>query len=138
MAAKIKNLVISSDSVMLGFLPQGLEECGYQVATTQHTGEELKEVLDRELPDLVILDIMMPELDGIEIGLRIRRWSQVPILMLSTWGAGEGKVRGLDLIADTYLTEPFGIGGVMERVEQALQCNAAAVSLSSNVRSGAS
>ena len=138
MAAKIKNLVVSSDPVMLGFLPQSLDECGYQVVTTQHTGEELKEVLDKELPDLVILDIMMPELDGIEIGLRIRRWSQVPILMLSTWGAGEGKVRGLDLIADTYLTEPFGIGGVMERVEQALQRNAAAVSLSSHVRSGAS
>ncbi|MFC1914546.1 response regulator transcription factor [Chloroflexota bacterium] len=133
MAAKIKNLVVSNDPAMLGFLPQSLDECGYHVITTQHTDGQLKETLDRELPDIVILDIMMPGLDGIEVGLRIRKWSQVPILMLSTWGAGEDKVRGLDLISDTYLTEPFGIEGVRERVEQSLQRNAAAMNLPSHV-----
>lgn len=133
MAAKIKSLVVSDDPVMLGFLPQRLEECGYQVVTTRHTDGELKKMLDRELPDIVILDAMMPGLDGIEIGLLIRKWSQTPILMLTTWGAGEDGVRGLDLISDTYLTEPFGIDGVRERVEQALQRNAAAMNFPSHV-----
>ena len=137
MTVKIKNLVVSSDPVMLRFLQQNLSENGYQMVTTQHTGEELKVELDRELPDLVILDIMMPELDGIEVCLRIRQWSQVPVLMLSTWGAGEDRVRGLDLIADSYLTEPFGIDGVMEKIEGALQRNAAVVNLITHVRSGA-
>ena len=137
MTVKIKNLVVSSDPVMLRFLQQNLSEHGYQVVTTQHTGEELKVELDRELPDLVVLDIMMPEMDGIEVCLRIRQWSQVPVLMLSTWGAGEDRVRGLDLIADSYLTEPFGIDGVMKKIEGALQRDAAAVNLISHVRSGA-
>ena len=135
---KIKVLAISSDPVMLRFLQHNLNDGHYQLVNTQHTGEELEAVLDKELPGFIILDIMMPNLGGIEICLRLRQWFQVPILMLSAWGAGEGKVRGLDLIADSYLTEPFGIDEVLKRMNKALQRNIAALNLSSHIRSGVS
>ena len=138
MAAKTKTLVISSDSVMLRFLQQNLNESYYQIVNTHHSGEELRAIVAQELPDIVILDIMMPNLDGIEVCLRLRQWSQVPIMMLSAWGAGEDKVRGLDLSADSYLTEPFGIDEVMERIREIRQCNFAARNLISNISSGAS
>ena len=134
--AKIKILVISSDPVMLRFLQQNLSESDYQVASTKHDKEELRAILDKELPDLVILDIMMPNLDGIEVCLRIRQWSQAPIMMLSAWGTGEGKVRGLDLSADSYLTEPFGIDELMARIKEVLRCNFVAMNLLLNSRSG--
>ena len=138
MAAKAKSLVISNDSIMLRFLQQNLSVSGYEVASTQQTGEKLKTVLDEELPDLVILDVMMPDLDGIEVCLRIRQWSPVPIMMLSAWGAGEDKVRALDLSADSYLTEPFGVYELMARIGETLQRNLAAANLLPNFRSGAS
>ena len=138
MAAKAKSLVISNDSIMLRFLQQNLSVSGYEVASTQQTGEKLKTVLDEELPDLVILDVMMPDLDGIEVCLRIRQWSPVPIMMLSAWGAGEDKVRALDLSADSYLTEPFGVYELMARIGETLQRNLAAANLLPNFRSGVS
>ncbi len=138
MMAKIEVLIISSDPVLLRLLRQNLNESDYQVTNTQHTGEELKAVLEKETPDLIILDIMMPNLNGIEVCLRIRQWSQTPIMMLSTWGATKGKIRGLDLSTDSYLTEPFGIGELTERIENVLQRNFAAMNLLLNIRSGVS
>ncbi len=136
--AKIKTLVVSSDPVMLGFLQRNLGESDYQIATTPDTGEELRTVLEEELPDLLIIDIIMPSLDGIEVCLRIRQWSRIPIIMLSAWGAGEGKVRGLNLGADGYLTEPFGIDELTARIKGVLQRNLAAANILSNIRSGLS
>ena len=136
MTAKTKTLVISSDPVMLRFLQQNLNGNNYHVATTQNTGDSLRAVLDKELPDIAILDIMMPDMDGIEVCLEIRQWSQIPIIMLSAWGAGEGKVRGLDLSAESYLTEPFSIDELIARIKDALQRNHAVVNLLSNFRSG--
>ena len=83
-------------------------------------------MLDEELPDLIIVDIMMPSLDGLGICLYIRQWSQVPIMMLSTWGTEEGKIRGLDLSSDSYLTKPFGIDELKVRIKEALWRNQAA------------
>ena len=137
-AAKIKILAISSDPIMLKLFQQNLSESGFEVASTQYTGEELRIVLDRELPELVILDIMMPSMDGIEVCLGIRQWSQVPIMMLSAWGAGEGKVRRLDLSAYSYLTEPFGMDELMVRIKETLQFNFAAANLLADIHSGAS
>ncbi len=95
-------------------------------------------MLDNELADLVIVDIIMPSLDGIRECLYIRQWSQVPIMMLSTWGTGGNRVRGLDLGADSYLTEPFGVDELMVRTKEALQQNFAAINLSSNIGSSVS
>ena len=114
-------LVVSSDPPLLNLFQNDLPAKSYQVTHTQDTGEELKAVLNKVLPDLVVLDIMMPQLDGIEVCLRLRQWSQVPIIMLSAWGTRKGMVKGLDLSADSYLTEPFTITELMTRIEETLQ-----------------
>lgn len=121
--AEKKILIVSGDPVLRGFLHHNLPDKGYQVASTKDSGEELKAVLYQELPDLVILDIMMPRLDGIEVCLRIRQWSQVPIIMLSAWGAGRDKARGLDLSAESYLTKPLGIAELVAWIEETLSRN---------------
>lgn len=127
MTAKTKILVIGSDPAMLRFLERNFGENDYLVANTLRTDEELKTLLDKEMPNLVILDVIMPDLDGIEICLRIRQWSQAPIMMLSAWGAGEDEVRGLDLSAESYLTEPFGVAEFKARLREALERDSTAV-----------
>lgn len=123
MLTKKKILIISDDPRLMGFLSQGLPERDYSISSTGDTRGNLETVLDKELPDLVILDILMPWMDGIELCLHIREWCPVPIIMLSTWGAGRNTVRGLDLGAEGYLTEPFDINGLKERIEGALYRN---------------
>ena len=88
-------LVVSSDPPLLNLFQNDLPAKSYQVTHTQDTGEELKAVLNKVLPDLVVLDIMMPQLDGIEVCLRLRQWSQVPIIMLSAWGTRKGMVKAI-------------------------------------------
>ena len=120
--AKIKVAVISSDPMMLRFLRRNLSNDDYDVVVTPGV-EELQSLLAKELPDLVIQDIMMPNLDGLSVSLQIRQWSQVPLLMLSAWGAGADKVRGLDLSADDYLTEPFDADALIMRMKEILKLN---------------
>jgi len=72
-------------------------------------------------------DIMMPHLDGMVICLHLRQWTQTPIMMLSTWGTGDGMVRGLNLGSDSYLTEPFGIEELKTRIDETLKRNSAAI-----------
>ena len=106
--AKTKILVVSRDSELVRFLKKELSENSYQLIYPQYTGEELRDVVHRVFPNLVIVDVMMPSLDGIEISLRIRQWSRVPIIMLSAWEAGRNSVRCFDLSAESYLSEPLG------------------------------
>ena len=129
---KNKILVISSDSELIRFLNKEPFENSYQSISTQDTGEGLREVAYQESPDLVIVDVMMPSLDGIEVSLRIRQWSQVPIIMLSAWEAEQGSVRRFDLSAESYLSEPIGSYEVIALVESALTNNGTvpAISLS--------
>ena len=127
MRARLKILVISSDRVIIRFLQDNLNNGDYELVSTQQTKEELKAVLDKEMPNLVVADIMMPNMDGIETCLRIRQWSQVPIMMLSAWGAGQDMIRGLDLSADGYLTEPFGIAELIARIRETFNVNSHAV-----------
>jgi len=123
MIAKKKLLIISDDPKLTRFLSHGLSERDYNITNTDKMGEDMGMVLDSELPDLVILDILMPWMDGIELCLRVRQWCPAPIIMLSTWGARKDTVRGLDLGAESYLTEPFDIDGLMGRIEGALYRN---------------
>ena len=138
MTTPAKSLIVSSDPVLLSFLHRNLNTNGYQMASTSYTNEALKTVLEKESPDIIILDIMMPALDGIEVCLRIRQWSDSPILMLTTWGAGGDRVRGLDLLADSYLTEPFGIDGVVAWIEEALRRSFNGIDFLANLRTSVS
>ena len=120
MMAEKKILIVSSEPELLGLLQHRLPENGYKVTSIGDIGDDLKEVVDMFLPDLIILDVLMTWLEGIEVCLRIRQWCQVPVIMLSTWDAGKDTVRSLDLNSDSYLTEPYGVADLMAQIEDTI------------------
>jgi DNA-binding response OmpR family regulator len=134
MIAKTKILSVSRDPVLVSFLQRELSGDDYEVVNSQHNGIYLKEVLDAEQPDFIILDIIMPSLDGIGICLQLRQWTQTPIMMLSTWGAGSGTVKGLNLGSEGYLSEGFGSDTLKKRIEETLKRRMAAANPSYNSR----
>ncbi|MFC1943008.1 response regulator transcription factor [Chloroflexota bacterium] len=123
---KTRTLVVDDELSIIKFLRANLEANGYQVLTAMD-GAEALQAFEMELPDLMILDIMMPKIDGFEVCRRIREWSQAPIIMLSARGDESDKVKCLDLGADDYITKPFGkdeliarVRAVMRRIEAAI------------------
>jgi len=136
MIAKTKILTVTRDSVLVSLLQKELNDGKYEIVNTQRTGIHLKDMLDTEQPEFIILDIVIPTLDGIGICLQLRQWTQVPIMMLSTWDTGDGTVRGLNLGADNYLTEPFGMDTLKKRIEDTLKRNTATIDPLSNIRTG--
>jgi two-component system KDP operon response regulator KdpE len=88
---------------------------------TAPDGRQALSVIEREIPDLVLLDIMMPSVDGMTICGQVREYSPVPIIIISALGHEEQKVKALDLGADDYLTKPFGIQELLARVRVALR-----------------
>jgi two-component system KDP operon response regulator KdpE len=123
MLAKTKILAISRDPALVNFLQRELSNGEYEIVATQHTGIQLKNVIDTERPGFIILDIVMPSLDGVGTCLQLRQWTQTPVMMLSTWNTRNGTIRGLDLSADNYLTEPFGGDALKKRVKETLKHN---------------
>ncbi len=102
------------------FLRASLKQEGYDVIEAAD-GEEALQLMEQTLPDLVILDLVMPKLDGFEVCRQIREWSLVPIIVLSGRLEEAHKVRSLRLGADDYLTKPFGIDEMIARVEAVLR-----------------
>jgi DNA-binding response OmpR family regulator len=127
MLTKRKILAISNDTELKDFLDRELSPGKYEIVCTRDTGITLRERIDKEKPHFIILDIMMPTLDGIEICLRLRQWTKLPIMMLTKWGTDNGMVRGLNLSSDSYLTEPFGTDTLNTRIEETIKRNAAAM-----------
>ena len=127
MLAKTKILAISSDPELHVFLEQELGNGKYEIINTNDTGIPLRDKIDSVKPEFIILDIMMPTLDGIEVCLRLRQWTKLPIMMLTKWSTENGMVRGLNLSSDSYLTEPFGTDTLNTRIEETIKCNSAAV-----------
>ena len=122
---KTRILVVDDEPAILRLLCTNLKARGYQV-TTAMDGEESLEAVQKDFVDLIILDLMMPRLDGVEACRRIREWSEVPIIVLSARGDEKDKVRCLELGADDYLTKPFGIAELMARIKTALRHSGAA------------
>ncbi len=120
MKRSLRILVADSDLPILRFLRANLKASGYQVILAVD-GEEALGKIERELPDLVILDAMLPKVDGVGVCHRIRGWSQVPIIMLSTNDDEIVKVNCLNLGADDYITKPFGMGELLARVRVVLR-----------------
>ncbi len=112
---RLRILIVDDDLAVLKFVRANLQAAGYEILTALD-GTEALQVIEKELPDLVILDIMMPKMDGFEVCRRVREWSQVPIIMLSARDDEKDKVKCLDLGADDYLTKPFGVEELMARV----------------------
>ena len=112
---KTRILVVDDELSIIKFLRANLESKDYEVLAAMD-GAEALHTIEMELPDLVILDIMMPKLDGFEVCRRLREWSQIPVIMLSARGDESDKVKCLDLGADDYITKPFGKDELIARV----------------------
>jgi two-component system KDP operon response regulator KdpE len=113
-------LVVDDEARMIGFIRMNLELEGYQVLEA-HDGFKALEMVRTQLPDLVLLDVMMPGLDGFETLRMLREFSSVPVIMLTAKGEEEDKVRGLELGADDYVTKPFGSRELSSRVRAVLR-----------------
>jgi two-component system KDP operon response regulator KdpE len=115
-----KILIVDDEPEMVSLLERALSMDKYEVksALDGRTGLRLAHEFQ---PDLVVLDVMMPDLDGWDVLRRLRDFSQVPVVMLTAMGTEESKVHGLDLGADDYITKPFGIRELKARIRAALR-----------------
>jgi two-component system KDP operon response regulator KdpE len=113
-------LVVDDEKEILRALQRSLSAHGYKVFTAT-SGEEAIEAVSRLHPDLVLLDLLLPGISGLEVCRRIRAFSNIPILVLSVKDAERDKVEALDLGADDYVAKPFGIDEGLARVRVALR-----------------
>lgn len=115
-----KILIIEDDPAMLKFLRANLSARGYKVYTVVDGLEALK-AAEMELPDLIILDLMLPGMEGVEVLDRLREWSGVPVLVVSARGSESDKVLCLDKGADDYISKPFDLEELLARVRVLLR-----------------
>jgi two-component system, OmpR family, KDP operon response regulator KdpE len=113
-------LVVDDEPQILRVMRASLPVRGYEVITAS-SGEEALTQLRKHVADVVILDLVMPEMSGLEVCRRIREFSSVPIIVLSAKGSEGDKVAALDLGADDYVTKPFGMDELMARVRAVLR-----------------
>lgn len=113
-------LVIDDDVELCNLLKQCFESDGYAI-TLHQTGEKICELIGKKIFNLIILDIMLPKIDGYEILKQVRKISNVPVLMLSAKSNEMDKVLGLKLGADDYLTKPFGLSELTARVNSLIR-----------------
>ncbi len=113
-------LVVDDEPRMINFIRMNLELEGHQVIEA-HTGLEALEAVRTKLPDIVLLDVMMPELDGFETLRLLREFSTIPVIMLTAKGEENDKVYGLELGADDYITKPFGPRELTSRIKAVLR-----------------
>ena len=119
MAANQNVLVVEDEASIASFVSLYLKNAGYTVRTAA-TGSEALSQLAAEQPGLIVLDLMLPDIDGIEVCKRIRQSSDVPILMLTARDEDVDKIIGLEVGADDYLTKPFNPPELVARVKSIL------------------
>lgn len=113
---KEKILVVDDEKKIVTLVRAYLEHDGYRVIEAGD-GEKALALFEQEKPDLIVLDIMLPELDGIEVCRKIRHYSNVPIIMLTAKDEDTDKIIGLELGADDYITKPFSPRELMARIK---------------------
>jgi DNA-binding response OmpR family regulator len=113
-------LVVEDESSIASFVALYLKNAGYSVRTAANGGEALAQVA-ASMPTLIVLDLMLPDIDGIEVCRRIRKGSDVPILMLTARDEDVDKIIGLEVGADDYLTKPFNPRELVARVKSILR-----------------
>lgn len=113
-------IVIEDEAQIRRFLRTTLVSEGYQVIEAETGKQGLTEAATRK-PDLVILDLGLPDMDGVEVVRGIRTWSTVPVIILSARSQESDKVSALDAGADDYLVKPFGVGELLARIRVALR-----------------
>lgn len=117
---KFRILVVDDERRMVGFIRLNLEQDGFEVIEAYNGTEALDRLRD-SLPDLILLDVMMPDIDGFDVLRTVREVSQVPVIMLTAKGEEEDKVKGLELGADDYVTKPFSPRELVSRVKAVLR-----------------
>ena len=113
-------LVIEDELPIRRFLRAAFESAGFQFEEAANARDGLASATSRA-PDLIVLDLGLPDVDGIEVTQRLREWYTAPILVLSARGQERDKIRALDAGADDYVTKPFSVGELMARVRVALR-----------------
>ena len=113
-------LIADDDPAILKFIRVNLEARGYEVLLAAD-GEQAINIIKKEVPDLILLDIMMPKMDGFEVCRRIREWSQIPIIILSAREGEMDKVKCLDCGADDYVTKPFPLRELLARIKAVIR-----------------
>lgn len=120
MKAKIKILLIEDDKSISCFITTALEGNGYKIMAAL-TGKEGISLAASFCPDVVLLDLGLPDVDGLQVLSQIRTWSNVPIIILSARAKEQEKVEALDLGADDYITKPFGTEELMARIRTCMR-----------------
>ena len=113
-------LVIEDEATIRKFLRTGLESHGFQLVEAVTGKEGLAQAATRA-PEVVLLDLGLPDIDGLEVVKRLREWSNTPVLVLSARGQERDKVQALDAGADDYVTKPFSMGELLARMRVALR-----------------
>jgi len=113
-------LIIEDDPAIQRFLRAGLDSQGYRHVESSTGADGLAQAATRA-PDLVLLDLGLPDLDGLDVVRRLREWSVVPVIVLSARGQEQDKIHALDAGADDYVTKPFAMGELLARVRVALR-----------------
>jgi two-component system KDP operon response regulator KdpE len=116
----LRVLVVDDERAIRRYLHAALNAQGYTVYDASNGLEALNAVIT-DKPDLVILDLGLPDLDGVEVTRRLREWTQIPIIILSVREQEEDKIAALDAGADDYLTKPFSSGELMARIRVAMR-----------------
>ncbi len=119
-ARKTTILTADDDPQLLRLVTRNLQLEGYEVVAASD-GQQALEQIEAHLPDLALLDVMMPRLDGFQVTERVREFSSVPIIIVTARGQDQDKVRGLDVGADDYLTKPFSVDELLARVRAVLR-----------------
>jgi DNA-binding response OmpR family regulator len=118
-------LLVDDELVLRTSLTFTLQQHGYRV-TTAADGHAALQLLGKDCPDLMVLDLMLPGIDGLEVCRRLRRVSDLPVIMLTARGQEEDKIQGLKLGADDYVTKPFSSRELIARIESVLRRHASA------------
>jgi len=119
-AKKTTILAADDDPQLLRLISRNLQLEGYDVLSASD-GQQALELIENNSLDLVLLDVMMPKMDGFTVCYRVREFSAVPIIIITARGQDQDKVRGLDLGADDYLTKPFSVDELLARVRAVLR-----------------
>ncbi len=119
-AKKTTVLTADDDPQLLRLMTRNLQLEGYEVLAASD-GQQALEQIEVKVPDLVLLDVMMPKMDGFTVCHKVREFSSVPIIIVTARGQDQDKIRGLDLGADDYLTKPFSVDELLARVRAVLR-----------------
>jgi DNA-binding response OmpR family regulator len=119
-AKKTTILAVDDEPRLLKFVAYNLESEGYAVLTATD-GQQALDLIKEHKPDLVLLDLMMPEMDGFSVCQAIRQFSAIPIIIVTARGQDQDKIRGFDLGADDYLTKPFSVEELIVRIRAVLR-----------------